>query len=368
MNRVARWLRPGAIWLALILAPAAALADGPDEPARAPEYPHKSFRAESFGSGPRSYWLFEPIEPRPRKAPVVAFLHGWFAVNPGAYGAWIEHLTRRGLVVIFPRYQDDVVTRPDDFLPNALAAIRDGLDVLEGGPGRVRPDRERFALIGHSAGGNLAAQLAALGSESALPMPRAVVAIMPGEVKPRSEPRLDRIPGTTLLAIVVGDQDRIVGDYRARQIFAETTSIPRTRKKFILYRTDRRGPFPLVADHVAPTGVLARLDSGEGAFRQFQMSHAGVDVLDRFGFWRLADLTLDAAFAGQALDAATGRGAAFADLGRWGDGRPVTPPLVGDDLAAIPRVFPSHGARLIPWQPSEFFRRLDTERPATSKD
>src|SRR3954453_12550387 len=73
MNRPARWLRQGAACLALILAPTAAIAAGPDDPAWAPDYPHKSFRAENFGSGPRSYWLFEPIEPRPRKAPVVAF-------------------------------------------------------------------------------------------------------------------------------------------------------------------------------------------------------------------------------------------------------------------------------------------------------
>src|SRR5690242_5529554 len=68
---------------------------------RPPEYPHRAFRAELFGSGARSYWLFEPDDPRPEKAPVVVFHHGWLAVNPGTYGAWIEHLARRGFVVIF---------------------------------------------------------------------------------------------------------------------------------------------------------------------------------------------------------------------------------------------------------------------------
>ena len=58
---------------------------------------------------------------------MVVFLHGWFAVNPGFYGAWIDHLVRDGRIVIFPRYQNDVGTLPQDFLPNALAAIRDAL-------------------------------------------------------------------------------------------------------------------------------------------------------------------------------------------------------------------------------------------------
>ena len=79
-------------------------------------------RRYEIGVGPRSYWLFEPDQPKPERAPVVVFLHGWFAVNPGFYGAWINHLVRHGRIVIFPRYQNDVGTLPQDFLPNALAA------------------------------------------------------------------------------------------------------------------------------------------------------------------------------------------------------------------------------------------------------
>src|SRR2546423_1332485 len=53
----------------------------PSPPARAagPDYPHKSFHKQSFGTGGRSYWLFEPAEPKPERAPVVVFCHGWLA-------------------------------------------------------------------------------------------------------------------------------------------------------------------------------------------------------------------------------------------------------------------------------------------------
>lgn len=321
-------------------------------------YPHRSFRSQAFGEGPRSYWLFEPAEPTPAKAPVLVFNHGWLATNPGVYGAWIEHLAKQGFIVIFPRYQADWSTPANAFLPNALAAVRDALDVLETAPGRVRPDRKRFALIGHSAGGNLAVQLAAIASESGLPVPRAVVAIMPGEVLHQAEPSPAKVPAETLLVVAVGDQDRIVGDFVARQLFAGAVAVPPDRKLFVLYRTDRRGPVPMVADHVAPTAALPRLDSGDGPFRLLQMSLARRDLLDRFGFWRLADLTLDAAFAGRTLAEATHGGALLRDLGRWSTGLVVTPPVVGSDLAAIPRVFPTNGAKVIPWQPSEFFRQL----------
>ena len=290
------------------------------------EYPHKAVKRTEIGTGPRSYWLFEPAEPAPASAPVVVFLHGWIAVNPGAYGAWIDHLTRRGSIVIFPRYHADWQTRPSEFLPNAAAAVRDGLDVLRVAPGHVRPDRSRFALVGHSAGGNLAALLAAVAEEQGLPSPKAVVAIMPGEVKPLREPSLARIPATCQLAVVAADSDWVVGDVRARQIFAESTSVPPSHKQYVLYRTDRHGSPPLVANHTAPTATLAAFDTGEGPLRSFQMAKGEVNALDRFGLWRVADVTLEAGFTGRTLVEASGHGAVFRDpraLERRG-GRPAS--------------------------------------------
>jgi acetyl esterase/lipase len=325
-----------------------------------PAYPHKTFVAQEFGEGARSYWLFEPAEPTPERAPVVVFHHGWLATNPGIYGAWVEHLTRSGRIVIFPRYQTDWSTRPADFLPNALTAVRDAFDVLRAACGHVRPDLEQFAIIGHSAGGNLSAMMAAVAKDQGLPPAKAVISLLPGEVRPIRQPSLAEIPPQTLLVVVAVEQDWVVGDGRARQIFAEATAVPSARKKYVFYRTDREGPIPLVADHLAPTGALARLDTGEGPMHGFQISHADVDILDRYGFWRLADLTLNAAFAGLTLDEATANGDLFRDLGRWSDGHQVLPPIVGDDLAAIPHVFPAHGARLIPLSSDDYMRRLSS--------
>jgi dienelactone hydrolase len=351
----------GIAWvIPFLLAAGQAPSAGSDVPS---PYPHKAFVRHELGSGARSYWLFEPAEPTPERAPVIVVHHGWLAPNPGVYGAWIEHLCRRGCVVIFPRYHADWTTPPAEYLPNSLAAVHDAFDVLEGAPGRTRPrpDRERFAIVGHSAGGNLSALMAAVASDTGLPRPKAVVALMPGEVRPLREPSLDRIHADTLLVVVAAEQDWVVGDSRARQIYAETTAIPASRKLYVFYRTDRSGPVPLVADHLAPTGALKDLDNGEGLLSPLQMTQARVDILDRYGLWRLTDLTLDAAFMGLTLDEATHGGALFRDLGRWGDGRMVTPPLVGNDLAAIPRVFPTNGARLLPRSPEEFLRALSID-------
>jgi dienelactone hydrolase len=282
---------------------------------------------------------------------VVVFIHGWLAVNPGAYGAWIDHLVRCGAVVVYPRYQTDPLTPPAEFLPNTLAAVHDALEVLETAPGHVRPDRERFALMGHSAGGNLAAQIAAVAAVERLPKPRAVVALMPGEVQPIREPSLAAVPADTLLVVAAAEDDRVVGDVRARQIFAQTTAVPLRNKKFVLYRTDLHGTPRLVAHHLAPTAAYPRFDTGDGLFLGFQMNKAEVNALDRAGFWRLTDVTLYAAFSGRSLDEASDHGAVFRHLGYWSDGRAVTGPVVGDDLAQIPRVFPTNGVRLIQWVP-----------------
>ena len=192
--------------------------------------PHHSFKRYEIGEGPRSYWIFEPDEPKPEgRAPVVVFLHGWFAVNPGFYGAWIDHLVRDGKIVIFPRYQNDVDTDPQDFLPNALAAIRDALGVLATGDKHVRPDPGRFTLIGHSAGGNLAAQIAAVAAD-----PHAELAGPPGTRRSRCpaksfqrpQPALSTISASTLMIVMVGEEDVVVGDLRGRQIFTQATADP----------------------------------------------------------------------------------------------------------------------------------------------
>jgi dienelactone hydrolase len=354
MNRPTRGIEARPRRVAVLVALAVVAGFGLARPAEAPggdpppTYPHKAVRRVELGEGPRSYWLFEPADPTPERAPVVVFNHGWFAVNPGVYGAWIEHLVRKGRIVIAPRYQRDWMTPPANFLPNGLIAVRDALDVLSTSPAHVRPDRSKFAIMGHSAGGNLAAQMAAVAAEADLPVPRAVIAVFPGEVfQSHRIPNLANIPATTLLVVLAGEKDLVVGDQRAREIFAESTAIPLDRKKFILYRSDLRGYPHFRADHLAPTGGHISFDTKDGLLPNAQMAQAEVNAFDTAGFWRIADLTIEAAFANKTLDEATDKGEAFRHLGFWSDGRPVVPPIVGDDLDLIPRVYPRAGLKLL---------------------
>ena len=148
----------------------------PPQPETGPggkQAPHAGVSKNRYGQGGKEYWIYEPDQPKPNSAPVVVFLHGWGGTNPLYYGAWIDHIVKRGNIVIFPRYQSSILTRREDFIPNTLDAIKDGIQRLQTERGHVRPDLNKFATVGHSLGSLLSASVAALAVERGLPRVRA---------------------------------------------------------------------------------------------------------------------------------------------------------------------------------------------------
>ena len=232
----------------------------PTQPASGPggkQYVHAKVTKNRYGKGNQEYWIFEPDTPKPESAPLVVFLHGWGGMNPLYYGAWLDHLVKRGNIVVYPRYQANLLTGMQDFLPNTLGAIKAAITRLQTEPGHVKPDLNRFAAVGHSLGGLLAANVAA-AKEFKLPQVRAVMAVEPGITEaPISFPLMDltMIPGETLLLAVAGDQDTLVRDTDAKRIYYESTQVPAANKDFIMMITDAHGTPSLQASHRAPTAM-----------------------------------------------------------------------------------------------------------------
>ena len=169
---------------------------------------------ETVGRGVQQSAIIRPDVDGP--LPVVVFLHGWGAPDPAFYRPWLEHLARRGNAVVYPRYQDSFVEPPRQALGNVLAALRIAL---------ARPGLDTSSLVvaGHSAGGALAADYAALAATSELPAPRAIFAVYPGRRLPRVPrglpeipPRL--IPAGTRIEALASRADGIVGTGTARAI------------------------------------------------------------------------------------------------------------------------------------------------------
>src|SRR5690242_12022967 len=197
---------------------------------------HSAVIKNRYGKGGTEYWIYEPDNPKPKTAPVVIFLHGWGGTNPLYYGAWIDHIVKRGNIVVFPRYQSSILTRREDFIPNTLDAIKAALKQLQTEPGHVRPDLTRVATVGHSLGGVLSASVAALAKESNLPRVRAVMSVEPGLTRqPAMVPMADlkKIESDTLLLSIAGDRDTLVEDYDAKRIYYESTRVSAANKDFV---------------------------------------------------------------------------------------------------------------------------------------
>lgn len=330
----------------------------PDQPPTGPGgagYPYTEVGKHSTGEGSGDVTIFWPKQPAATAAlPVVVFTHGWGAVDPKHYEAWLDHLARKGAIVIYPRYQENLRVKPDTFTANAITGVRRALDWLARNPDLPHPDPARWATVGHSAGGVLAANLSVELPKAGLPAPKAVMSVEPGITRgekgtliPLAD--LSRTDPATLLLAITGDADQLVGDHDARRIYAETTGIPAVNKDLLELSSDDHGSPALEATHRAPAAPLPgyvppQREEPHGFFRKRiakrakeRMAERGLDLdaaskepavtnaLDYYGTWKLFDALCAAAFAGQQREIALGGGPAQLDMGRWSDGNPVKP-------------------------------------------
>lgn len=354
--------RPTAAFVAIILFSltivSAQRATPPAQPATGPggkQYAHAKVTKNRYGTGNQEYWIFEPDMPKPASAPLVVFIHGWGGMNPLYYGAWLNHLVKRGNIVVYPRYQASLLTPIKEFTPSTLGAIKDAIHRLQTERGRVKPDLNRFAVVGHSVGGLLAASVAALAKESNLPQVRAVMSVEPGITEsPINIPLADlkKIPPETLLLAVAGDQDTLVRDTDAKRVYYESTRVPPANKDFVMMVTDTHGTPSLQASHRAPTAMDREYDNGEGvgggpanpdrvgnssggqngsSSQSRRLATMMVNALDYYGTWKLFDALCDAAFYGKNRDYALGNTRQQRFMGVWSDGVPVKELKVTDN-------------------------------------
>lgn len=307
----------------------------PQQPAQGPggaHYAHADVVAREVRTGGQGWWLFTPAGPVPETAPVVVVCHGWGALNPKAYRAWIDHIVRRGNIVIYPNYQDSLFTPGARFLPNAVTGIRDALADLASSAG-VRADSAHAAIVGHSAGGVLAAQIAAVAQSQGLPAFAAAMPVEPGDGSRDGQRRaaiptvdLQTMPAQTLLLVLVGADDHLAYEQVGLRIFDAATRVPAANKNVIELESDDHGVPALIANHAAP---VATADSRPANARRALLEdfeHAGVvDALDWYGTWKLFDALCDAAFYGRERGLALGGTPQQLSMGVWSDGVPVKP-------------------------------------------
>jgi len=288
-------------------------------------YVHDSVRWTSYAEEQDGFWLFEPASPRPDSAPVVVFTHGYGAINPMVYGGWIRHLVRRGAVVIFPRYQQNLlVPGAGKFAENVATGIRQGLDTLMYGPGRVRPDTSQMLFIGHSYGGAISAFLGVHYADYQLPQPKALLLCAPG-TGPLTATRLDSyegLPADLQLVIVSSTEDRVVTEDFQYRIFETAVQTP--QRVFIRQFADPYGAPVISAQHNECYSLDEAFDSGlRNGTVQRGLVNAKTDAVDYFGYWKLGDALLAQLQHNPAAIDSMVDTTWIQSLGVWSDGTPI---------------------------------------------
>ncbi|MDJ1158429.1 alpha/beta hydrolase [Chelatococcus sp. SYSU_G07232] len=362
-------------------------ATAPTQPKNGPggaDYAAGDVIKRAYGSGSAQAFVFHAAERSSAAKPVVVFLHAWGAVDPQIYGGWIDHLVRKGLVVVYPRYQESGgKTMTADVTSEAAKGIRQALAALEA-EGVVKHDLSHVAFVGHAAGAIIAANLAALAEGEGVPRPLLVMGAMPArapvDAKTRGVPLADLAtlaPGT-MLVMVTGDRDTVAGDGGARQIIrAAGAAVGPDHRLLVRLPSDNHGQPPLVAGHyaaaapnpaydlakiegavegaqprpaqakAAPRDKAAREQARRNATEQWFLNRMeqqelqmlalqGTDGMDWYGLWKTFDLAREVAFAGRDVITLK-RDARLYEMGLWSDGWPVRRLSVESPKPAAPK-------------------------------
>lgn len=242
------------------------------------------------------------------------------------YGKWIRHLVLKGNIVIYPRYQKNMISpHPDKFAVNVSIAIRDALAELKK-EGHVFPDVEDLAIVGHSYGGVVAADLAVNFEKYEIPSPKIVMLCSPGTGRFKGG-RLENyaaMPADISLLIIVNDDDKVVGDEFALKVFKEAVEVK--QRNLLRQYPDSYGTPPLEAHHNQTYAVDTLFDCGIRNFtskRALRMSRE--DAVDYNGYWKLLDAMLECQRSGSNCEYAFGGTPEQTSLGNWSDGTPVKP-------------------------------------------
>jgi hypothetical protein len=351
----------------------------PTQPTTGPagsDYPAPGDPFVSGVDGLGGYTLYEPNPRPPTPVPLVLLLRGAcisacnMTTTNNIMNAWREHLVKKGNVVVFPHYQQTdepelEEARIVDALHHALADLAQ--------PGHVTPDLDRFGIAGHSRGSQMTANLAAHAVADGIPTPRWLLIVEPGPTSKTDLDGLRTIPDATRVVVVVGEDDHVAGEAKAKLVWEATSHLPPKHRDYVRVQSDRRGVWaagvqpeqtPLCETSVPyfkqeTTNIATCATANEAwtftprynALRnQVHPAAATGDLTadhffpgqgtatDVFALWKLSQALVDctggptpAARRAACAIATGGGGSAQTDMGTWSDGVAVKPLCVTDD-------------------------------------
>ena len=179
---------------------------------------------------------------------MVIFFHGQGGpgeTTPANHRPWIDHLVRRGAIVLYPRYETDYSAA---VLDAAAKGVRHAMQ-------RLGPQKLPVLALGYSRGAALAVEYAAAAAGRHLPVPDAIESVNPVPYGEQARiVDLRPIRRGTVLSVLVSEEDPHATD-------GMTLLLDRLRKAGFsaddvrLHVARSHGSF--TADHLAPLGSSA---------------------------------------------------------------------------------------------------------------
>lgn len=147
---------------------------------------------------PKGVWIFRPAGTPKR---LVIFFHGQGGeteATPANHRQWIDHLVKKGAVVVYPRYEQ---VYSQAVLAPAIAGIQRA-------SGRLDLKGLPVLALGYSRGAALAVEYAAVAPRKHVPVPDAVESVNPvpyGETSYAVD--LSPLRPRTVMAVIVSEKD-----------------------------------------------------------------------------------------------------------------------------------------------------------------
>lgn len=265
----------------------------PKEVSRYPR-PEFNYTYEQIGTilkdqDERGYNIYYPVSDVVIESPIVLFIHGYGAINPMIFGEWISHLVRQGNVVIYPRYQKNLLSpSTEEFTPLVSEAYRNALEDLKSIP-NIRISDDHF-IVGHSYGGVITANIALKYKELNLPKPSAIFSCEPGHgpLTGGVEPDYSAMDISIPMVVLVGDDDWTVGDEFGKRLYYETNI---AQPKFLLRQIAARyDTFSITASHYEPYAIHENFDNGHRNITFSRAMKMGkLDAVDFHAYWKILD-------------------------------------------------------------------------------
>ena len=256
--------------------------------------------------------IYYPDAPEGTQLPVIAFLHGYFFFDiTDTYEDTLINLASEGYIVLSLNYED-IKTPTADYVDIASTQIQDGIAYAQNlsvTPAVDKNGEVLFGLMGHSAGGVTALNLASCYREKSIPKPRFIFTMSACDggnslVPTYDLPTVD--PDTNLLMTFGEEEDDNVW-HTNESSWNTLTQIPVERRQWIVLYSDANGSDKLVADH----GWMTTTNSST------------VDSLRRYGCWKWSVAIANDTFYSKDHSLWYGGTAEQLFMGVWGDGTPV---------------------------------------------